>query len=39
MPWSMFGRMTDEDMTAVFEYLRTVKPIANKVEKFSPAKI
>jgi hypothetical protein len=38
MPWTMFGRMTDEDMTAAFEYLRTVKPIENKVEKFSPAK-
>jgi mono/diheme cytochrome c family protein len=38
MPWTMFGNMTDEDLTAVSEYLKTVKPIQNKVEKFTAAK-
>jgi mono/diheme cytochrome c family protein len=38
MPWTMYGKMTDEDLTSVFEYLRTVKLIYNKVVKFSPAK-
>jgi len=38
MPWTMFGRMSDEDLTAVYEYLKTVKPIENKVEKFTAAK-
>ncbi len=38
MPWTMFGNMTDEDLTAMSDYLKTVKPIQNKVEKFVPAK-
>jgi mono/diheme cytochrome c family protein len=38
MPWTMYGKMTDEDLTSVFEYLITVKLIYNKVVKFSPAK-
>jgi mono/diheme cytochrome c family protein len=38
MPWTMFGNMSDEDLTAISEYLKTVKPISNKVEKFLPAK-
>lgn len=38
MPWTMYGKMTDEDLTSVFEYLRTVKLIYNKVVKFSQAK-
>lgn len=33
MPWSMYGKMTDEDLKAIYAFLRTVKPIANKVEK------
>jgi hypothetical protein len=37
MPWTMFGSMTDEDLTAMSEYLKTVNPIQNKVEKFIPA--
>lgn len=37
MPWTMYGKMTDEDLTSVYEYLRTVKPIRNKVVKFSPS--
>lgn len=38
MPWTMFGTMTVEDLTAISEYLKTVKPINNKVEKFVPVK-
>lgn len=37
MPWTMYGKMTDEDLTSVYEYLRTVKPIHNKVVKYSPS--
>ncbi len=33
MPWSMYGKMTDEDLTAILEYLKTVKPVHNGVEK------
>jgi hypothetical protein len=38
MPWTMYGKMTTEDLTAIFEFLKTVTPINNKVEKFSAAK-
>ncbi|WP_230533733.1 c-type cytochrome [Microvirga roseola] len=31
MPWPNYGRMTDEDLKAVFVYLRQVPPVKNKV--------
>jgi mono/diheme cytochrome c family protein len=31
MPWQNFGRMTDEDLKAIFAYLRSVPPIHNRV--------
>jgi hypothetical protein len=34
MPWTTYAGMTDEDLSAIYLYLRTVKPIKNKVEKF-----
>lgn len=37
MPWTMYGNMKTEDLKAIYAYLRTVKPVKNKVEKFSPA--
>jgi len=33
MPWSNYANMSDEDLAAIYAYLRTVKPISNKVEK------
>ena len=38
MPWTMYGKMTTEDLEALFAYLRTIKPIKNEVVKFSPKK-
>jgi len=38
MPWTMYGKMTEEDLKAIFTYLKTVKPINNKVNKFTLAK-
>jgi len=35
MPWNMLGKMKDEDLKAIYTYLRTVKPIKNTVIKFS----
>jgi hypothetical protein len=35
MPWTMYGGMTEEDLSAIYAYLRTLKPISNKVVKFS----
>lgn len=34
MPWSMFSGMTEEDLGAIYDYLRTIKPVKNKVERF-----
>jgi hypothetical protein len=36
-PWTMYGKMTDADSEAIYTYLRTVKPIKNSVEKYTPA--
>jgi mono/diheme cytochrome c family protein len=38
MPWIIFANMTDDDLGAVYEYLRTVTPVKNKIEKFSAVK-
>jgi mono/diheme cytochrome c family protein len=35
MPWIAFGGMTEKDLGAIFDYLRTMPPIENKVEPFS----
>lgn len=34
MPWTMYGNMTDEDLKAIYAYLRTVKSVRNSVTKF-----
>jgi hypothetical protein len=36
MPWTMYGGMKESDLAAVYAYLKTVKQIDNKVDKFSP---
>jgi hypothetical protein len=35
MPWTQLGKMSVEDLSAIYDYLRTIKPIKNKVSKFS----
>jgi len=38
MPWPNFAQMTDQDLRAVFAYLRSLKPIENAVpDPISPA--
>ena len=37
MPWLLFTGMKDEDLGAIYDYLRTVKPVNHAVEKW-PAK-
>jgi mono/diheme cytochrome c family protein len=32
MPWWVFRNMSDEDLKSIFAYLRTVKPIHNRVD-------
>jgi len=34
MPWLSFSQLDDYDLKAIYAYLRTVKPVSNKVEKF-----
>ncbi len=36
MPWTMYAGMTDDDLKAIFAYLKTVQPIENTVERFTP---
>ena len=35
MPWTMYAGMTERDLTAIYKYLRTLKPIRNEVDKFA----
>jgi hypothetical protein len=37
MPWPLYAGMTEEDLGAIYDYLRTLKPIKNKVEHFPDA--
>jgi hypothetical protein len=38
MPWTMYAGMTREDLSAIYTYLRTLKPVINRVNKFPDAK-
>jgi cytochrome c553 len=31
MPWQTFARMTDDDLKAIFAYLKSIPPVKNKV--------
>lgn len=37
MPWTMYAGMTEQDLGAIYDYLRTLPPVENRVEKFTPA--
>ncbi len=39
MPWTMYSGMKEEDLKAIYAYLKSVRPFSNQVIKFSPAKI
>lgn len=36
MPWTMYAKITDEDLTAMFTYLKSLSPINNSVVRWSP---
>lgn len=36
MPWPVYAGMTDDDLSAIYDYLRTVPPIKHAVIKFQP---
>lgn len=35
MPWSMYAGMSEQDLGAIYTYLKTVKPVRNQVAVFS----
>jgi hypothetical protein len=37
MPWQNYSRMTNEDLKAMYAYLRTIPPVANTVPESVPA--
>lgn len=37
MPWTMYAGMNEEDLKAIFAYLKTIKPQDITVEKFTPS--
>ena len=36
MPWRMYAGMTEQDLGAIYTYLKSVKPVEHTVNKFSP---
>jgi mono/diheme cytochrome c family protein len=34
MPWTILCNLTDDDLKAIYAYLRSVKPVKNKVDKW-----
>jgi len=34
MPWTMYAGMTDQDLSTIYTYLRSLPPVENKVTKF-----
>jgi mono/diheme cytochrome c family protein len=34
MPWTMLAKMKEEDLSAIYDFLITVKPLKNKVERY-----
>jgi mono/diheme cytochrome c family protein len=36
MPWEFIGKMTDDDLKSIYAYLRTLRPIKNKVHDYVP---
>jgi len=37
MPWMMYASMTEEDLGAMYTYLRSIKPVGGTIEKWAPA--
>ena len=35
MPWTMYAGMSEDDLKAIFTYLKSVKPVNHLVERFT----
>jgi mono/diheme cytochrome c family protein len=38
MPWPWYAKLTDDDLKAVYAYLRSIPPIENRVPDYQPPK-
>lgn len=36
MPWTEYAGMTTEDLSAIYAYLKTIKPVSKQVERWTP---
>ncbi len=36
MPWTMYASMSEQDLGAIYDYLRTVTPVENRAKPFAP---
>src|SRR5699024_1328575 len=36
MPWNMYAGSSDQDLGAIYTFLKTLKPTTNKITKFEP---
>jgi mono/diheme cytochrome c family protein len=36
MPWTLYAGMTEEDLGAIYDYLKSFPAVHNKIEKFTP---
>lgn len=36
MPWTMYANMTEEDLKAIYAFIKAQKPMKNEVETFTP---
>ncbi len=36
MPWSMYAQMTDDDLSAIYDYLTSQKPVNNSTTRWKP---
>lgn len=39
MPWNMYAGMSEQDLGAIYDFLMTLEPHNNSVEKFTPAEV
>jgi mono/diheme cytochrome c family protein len=35
MPWTMYAQMTEQDLGAIYDYLRTIAPVSNTIERWT----
>ncbi|WP_320004779.1 hypothetical protein [Shiella aurantiaca] len=38
IPWVMYSGMTEQDLGAIYEYLQSLAPVENKVERLTALK-